>query len=378
MIKKIIKGRVQKNRRTKELIPNLKPGDIALIAHEDLDEIAANSLVEAKVKAVINVKRFSTGKYPNSGPLYLLENKIELIECVSDEIWDAVNDGDELSIIGGIIYNSSDVHLAQGKLLNLQDVKAGIIKAKENFNPQLENFIKNTIEYARKELEVIFKEIDLSHIKTVFKGRHCLIVVRGQKYKEDLQALRSYIREMKPVLIGVDGGADALLENGLKPNLIIGDMDSVSDKALKSGAEILVHAYSNGKAPGVDRMKKIGISNYKVLPIFGTSEDVAMLVAYEKGAELIVAVGTHSNVIDFLEKGRQGMSSTFLVRLKVGSILMDARGVNQLYKQKFKLKYFIALVAAALIPLIVVFIISPLAFQFARLLYLRLRLMLQV
>lgn len=378
MKKNTIKGRVLKNRRTKELVPNLKPGDIALIAHEDLDEIAANSLIGAKVKTVINVRRFSTGKYPNPGPLNLLENKISLIECVKDEIWDAVNDGDEISIIGGTIYNNSGFHLAQGKLLNLQDVKAAFKKARENFNPQLENFIKNTIEYAKRELEVIFKEIDLSHIQTTFKGRHCLIVVRGQKYKEDLHALRSYIREMKPVLIGVDGGADALLENGLKPNLIIGDMDSVSDKALKSGAEIVVHAYSDGKAPGIDRIKKLGVSNYKVLPIFGTSEDVAMLVAYEKGAELIVAVGTHSNVIDFLEKGRQGMSSTFLVRLKIGSILMDARGVNQLYKQKFRLKYLIAMAAAAFIPLLVVFIISPPAFQFARLLYLRLRLILQV
>ncbi|WP_028309503.1 putative cytokinetic ring protein SteA [Desulfitibacter alkalitolerans] len=377
-MKNTIKGRVLKNRRTKELVPNLKPGDIALIAHEDLDEIAANSLIEAKVKAVINVKRSSTGKYPNPGPLNLLEKGIAIIECVNDEIWDTVDDGDEISIIGGTIYNSSGGHLTQGKLLNLQGVKAALKKAKENFNPQLEKFIKNTIEYAKSELEVIFKEIDLSHIQTAFKGKHCLIVVRGQKYKEDLQALRSYIREMKPVLIGVDGGADALLENGLKPNLIIGDMDSVSDKALKCGAEIVVHAYRNGKAPGIDRMKNLGISNYKVLPTFGTSEDVAMLVAYEKGAELIVAVGTHSNVIDFLEKGRQGMSSTFLVRLKIGSILMDARGVNQLYKQKFKLKYFAAMVMAALIPLFIVFIISPPAFQFVRLLYLRLRLILQV
>ena len=378
MKKSTIKGRVLKNRRTKDLIPNLKPGDIALIAHEDLDEIAAKSLVEAKVKAVINVQRSSTGKYPNPGPLNLLENKVTLIECVNGEIWDAVNDGDEISIIGDRIYNSSGIQLTQGKLLNLQDVKIALKKAEENFNPQLENFIKNTIEYAKEELEVIFKEIDLSHIQTIFKERHCLIVVRGQKYKEDLQALRSYIREMKPILIGVDGGADALLENGLKPNLIIGDMDSVSDKALKSGAEIIIHAYSDGNAPGIDRMKKLDISNYKILPVFGTSEDVAMLMAYEKGAELIVAVGTHSNVIDFLEKGRQGMSSTFLVRLKIGPILMDARGVNQLYKQKFKLKYLLAMVTAALIPLLIVFIISPPTFQFVRLLYLRLRLILQV
>ncbi|KUO50524.1 MAG: thiamin pyrophosphokinase [Desulfitibacter sp. BRH_c19] len=375
---RLVKGRVLKNRRTKELVPNLKPGDIALIAHEDLDEIAANTLIEAKVKAVLNVKKSCTGKYPNPGPLNLVQKGVPLIDCINEDIWEAVNNGDEITIIGSTIYTSSGAFLAQGKLLNVQTVKAALKKAKENFNPQLESFIKNTIEYANKELEVIFKEIDTSHIKTTFKGKQCLIVVRGQKYKADLQALKSYIREMKPVLIGVDGGADALMENGLKPHLIIGDMDSVSDKALKSGAELVIHAYSNGKAPGIDRIKKLGISNYKVLPTFGTSEDVAMLLAYEKGVELIVAVGTHSNVIDFLEKGRKGMSSTFLVRIKVGSILMDARGVNQLYKQKFRLKYLIAMVSAALIPLVIVLMVSPPAFQFARLLYMRLRLILQV
>lgn len=377
-MKSLVKGSVLKNRKTKELVPNLKPGDIALIAHEDLDEIAANSLIAAKVKAVLNVKKSCTGKYPNPGPLNVLEKGIALIDCINDDIWESVSNGDEITIIGNSVYTNSGDFLAKGRLLTIQSVKADLKKAKENFNPQLESFIKNTIEYANKELEVIFKEIDTSHIQTSFKGKQCLIVVRGQKYKEDLQALRSYIREMKPILIGVDGGADALMENGLKPHLIIGDMDSVSDNALKSGAEIVVHAYSDGKAPGIDRIKKLGISNYKVLPTFGTSEDVAMLLAYEQGTELIVAVGTHSNVIDFLEKGRKGMASTFLVRLKIGSILMDARGVNQLYKQKVKLKYLLAIVSAALIPLFVVFMVSPPAFQFARLLYMRLRLIFQV
>ncbi len=377
-MKKKIKGRILKNKRTKELIPNLRQGHIALIAHEDLDEIAANSLLETKVKVVINIKKSSTGKYPNPGPYVLVKNGVTLIDNVGDEFWEKVTNGDEVFITGGKIYDKFKNLIGQGTLKTINQIKHELKKAKENFDPQLESFIKNTISYANKELASVFKKIDTSHIKTNFKGKHCLIVVRGQNYKEDLAALRSYIREMKPVLIGVDGGADALLENGLKPHVIIGDMDSVSDYALKSGAEIVVHAYTDGKAPGLKRLNDLGITDVKVIPTFGTSEDVAMLLAYEKGVDLIVAVGTHSNVIDFMEKGRKGMASTFLVRLKVGSLLMDARGVNLLYKQKFKPKYIIAMISAAFIPLFIMIIVSPPAIQFARLLYLKLRLILQV
>ena len=56
-----------------------------------------------------------------------------------------------------------------------------------------------------------------------------------------------------------------------------------------------------------------------------------MLLAYEKGAALIVSVGAHFNLIEFLDRKRGGMSSTFLTRLRIGEKLVDAKGVSRLY-----------------------------------------------
>ena len=187
-------------------------------------------------------------------------------------------------------------------------------------------------------------------------------------------AIKSYIDEVKPVLIGVDGGGDALLEFGFTPDIIIGDMDSVSDDCLLRSKEIIVHAYSDGRAPGLDRVKDLGLKS-KIFTSPGTSEDIALLLAYEKNADLIVAVGTHSNMIDFLEKGRPGMASTFLVRLKVGGILVDAKGVNKLYKSTFKTKYLWLVLGAALIPIIILIIINPLTQYLLTLLKIKLRLL---
>jgi uncharacterized membrane-anchored protein len=173
------------------------------------------------------------------------------------------------------------------------------------------------------------------------------VVARGPGDERDLRILRSYIRDFKPVLVGVDGGADALRAAGYKPDLIVGDMDSVSDEALRSGAELVVHAYPGGFAPGRERLDGLGLPS-SVLPGPGISEDVAILLAYEKGAELIVAVGTHFNLIEFLERNRAGMSSTFLTRLKVGEILVDARGVSRLFRGQVGLWPFVAFAVAGL------------------------------
>ena len=247
--------------------------------------------------------------------------------------------------------------------------------AEERLGEVLVRFVDNTLAYARKEVELIAGTVPVPPLKTRIEGRHALVVVRGFNYKEDLQAIRPYINEVRPVLIGVDGGADALREFGYRPDIVIGDMDSVSDQALREAKDVVVHAYPNGEAPGLKKVKELGIPAV-TLPLPGTSEDVAMLLAYEKGARLIVAVGTHSNVLDFLEKGRRGMGSTFLVRLKVGAILVDAKGVSQLYRSRVKFRYLLQVVAAALLPFAAVVIISPSIRQLLRLIIIQFRVLL--
>ena len=164
----------------------------------------------------------------------------------------------------------------------------------------------------------------------------------GPGHKRDLRIVRPYVRDFKPVLVAVDGGAEALLEEGWKPDVIVGDMDSVTDETLRCGAEILVHAYREGHAPGEERLRRLGVP-FQTVAAPGICEDIALLLAHEKGAELIVAVGTHFNLVEFLERSRAGMSSTFVTRLKVGEILVDAKGVSRLVSRRIGVWPLVAL-----------------------------------
>jgi uncharacterized membrane-anchored protein len=370
-----MRGTVKVDSRTKNLVKRIKPNEIAVIDHEDIDEVSARSLISARVKMVINASRSISGRYPNPGPLALVQAGIILIDNAGKDIM-SLKDNQEITVQEGTIFHD-DVKIGQGKVLEENEIRHLMKESEKNYAVEVQKFIYNTLDYAEKEIDIIVKGIENPDLKTNFEGRHSLIVVRGHDYKEDLSAIRSYIEEVKPVLIGVDGGADALLEAGYRPDIICGDMDSVTDRALKCGAELVVHAYPDGRAPGLERVKNLGME-CTVVRAPGTSEDVAMLLAYQKGTQLIVAVGTHSNVIDFLEKGRKGMASTFLVRTKIGSILVDAKGVNKLYKSSLRLKHVAGIVLAALIPLIVIFIVSPTSHQLARLLVLRIKLMLSI
>ncbi len=367
----IMRGTACLDRKTKELVKRAQPGDIAIINHRDLDEVCAQALVDAKVKAVVNASPSLSEVYPNLGPLTLVKAGIYLLDNVGLEVMEKVQEGDTVEICGNDIAVPGS-WTGHGEVLTLEKIQKKMERSKRNIGIVLEKFVQNTLEHAQHEIGLLLGDIEVPDIKTVFKKKHTLIVVRGQDYKDDLAAIRSYIEEVKPVLVGVDGGADALREFGYKPDIIIGDMDSISDETLKCGAEIIVHAYPDGRAPGMERVKKLGLTGVK-FPAPGTSEDIAMLLAYHKGTELIVALGTHSNIIEFLDKGRKGMSSTFLVRLKVGSILVDAKGVNKLYKRKVKFRYLAELVAAASVTVAIMAYQFPVTRQFLRVIWLKLK-----
>ena len=368
-----LKGIVIIDKKTKNLVKRIKPGQIAIICHADLDEIAAQSLIEAKVKAVLNATSSITGMYPNKGPGILLKAGIPLIDNLGFKIMN-LPEGQVVSIRENQVWSEGKL-IAQGSLMTDKRLEKLINETKKNLDYQLNKFITNTLNFVSKEKDIILGNIDYPNIKTNMQNKNVVIVVRGQGYKEDLNAIRPFINEEKPILIGVDGGADALLEIGYKPDLIIGDMDSISDKALRCGAELIVHAYQDGQAPGTRRLKDMQLK-YILFSAPGTSEDIAMLLAHEKGADLQVAVGTHSNMIDFLEKGRKGMASTFLVRLKVGPKLVDAKGVSKLYQPKTNLKYPSQIFCRSY-SYSNYFSMSPLLNQFIKILILKIRLIIR-
>jgi uncharacterized membrane-anchored protein len=338
------------DRRTKNLSKRLRPGEIAVIDHVDLDRMAADALVARQVVAVVNAAASISGRYPNLGPQVLIDAGIPLVDDMGQDVFAKVSEGDLVRLDGETLYVADQV-IAKGTVQTAESVAAAMAEAKAGVAVQFEAYVANTLEYLKRERDLLFDGVGVPALKTKLEGRHVLVVVRGYDYREDLAVLRPYIREYRPVMLGVDGGADALLEAGYVPKIIVGDMDSVSDAALSCGAELVVHAYRDGQAPGLRRVQNMGLDSV-LFPAAGTSEDIALLLADDLGASLIVAVGTHYTLTEFLDKGRSGGSSTWLTRLRVGSKLVEPKGVSRLYKSRISGWWLLVMVLAAFVTLL--------------------------
>jgi uncharacterized membrane-anchored protein len=350
------RGTARLDKRTKRLVKRLGPDDIAIIDHKDIDRVSAEELLESRVRVVFNVSPSATGRLPNAGPLALVRGGVRLIDCPGAELFEDVKEGESLVVRGANLYRNG-TRIVAGRALSEEDLERVLADQRGRVTDALESFAENTLHHLREESKLLSEGVQVPQLRTSFRDRHALVVARAPEAKRDLRAVGEYIREFKPILIGVDGGADRLLESGYTPELIVGDMDSVSDKALTCGAEIVVHAYPGGHAPGRERVDRLGLPS-ALLPAPGISEDIAILLAHEKGAELIVAVGTRFNLTEFLERDRAGMSSTFLTRLKVGDILVDARGVSRLFRRGAGIGPLLAFVTAGLAAIVAAVAVS--------------------
>ena len=345
------------DRRTKSITMRLNPGEIAIIDHSDLDRVSAEELINRKIVAVVNCSKSITGRYPNLGPQLLLDAGIPVVDDCGTDVLARVPDGATIRVDDEMIYLGDQV-VGKGTPLTTDLVLGAMTEAKGMVSVQIEAFAANTLEFLRREHDMLTEGIPVPQMDTEMTARHVLVVVRGYHHREDLAALRPYIREYKPVMVAVDGGADALLESGYQPDAIFGDMDSVSDEALCCGAELIVHAYPDGRAPGLDRVRELGVDAITCAAA-GTSEDIALLVADAKGASLIVVVGTHWTLEEFLDKGRPGMASTFITHLRVGGKLVNARGVHQLYQSRISGWSLLIMVLAAAATILVAVAFSP-------------------
>jgi uncharacterized membrane-anchored protein len=344
--------------RTKHLVKRLHPGDIAVIDHVNVDRIAAEELIACGVTGVLNASPSSDGKYPNAGPLMLARAGIRLVDAPEAPVFDLIRDGQQIALDGEGAVLVGEKEVLRGRVLGVAELERQLAAQRERIDEVLAEFAENTVEHVRQETDILTGAIDFPPTRVSFRDRHVLIVVRGERHRRDLKALRTYIRDVRPLIVAVDGGADGVLEAGLRPDVILGDMDSASDASLSCGAELIVHAYPDGRAPGRARLDEMGLA-YKLVPAAGTSEDVAMLMAHEKGADLIVSVGAHFNLIEFLDRKRGGMSSTFLTRLRIGERLVDAKGVSRLYRPSSTLMPLIFFVVAFLVLVTILIITSP-------------------
>jgi uncharacterized membrane-anchored protein len=355
-----VHGVARVDRRTKDLVKRMQPGEIAVINHADIDRVAAEGLIAAGVGAVLNAAPSITGRYPNGGPIRIVEAGILLVDDLGADVM-GIDEGRFVAVDVTGIVTSDGTEIGRGRVRDVADVTEAMEAARANIGEELERFAENTLEYIRHEAKITFEPLELPKLHTRFRGRHAMVVVRGHDYQSDLAALKPYLREYEPVLIGVDGGADALLDLGFRPDVIIGDFDSLTDAAVGCGAELLHHVHPDGRAPGRENLEAMGFTpgrEYQEFVAEGMSEDVAMLLAYEAGASLIVAVGTHSTMVEMLDKGRRGMSSTFLTRLRLGPVLVDAKGVHRLYEGRVRRRDILVLVLAALLTIVVIGLVA--------------------
>ena len=351
-------GRARLDRRTKHLVRRLSADDVAIIDHADLDRVSAEELVESGVRVVVNVSPSSSGKYPNRGPLTLLRGGVRLVDAPGAPLFEQLSEGEWVTVRGGSILRNGEC-LATGRVLDELELVHALDEQQARLAEAISSFADNTMRYLRDEGRLLAEGIEFPALATRIRDRHVLVVARGPGHKHDLRIVRGYIRNFKPVLVGVDGGADALREAGYRPDVIVGDMDSVTDATFACGAELVIHAYpSTGDAPGAARAELLGLP-YHAVPAPGISEDVALLLAYEKGAELIVAVGTHFNLVEFLERSRDGMSSTFMARLRVGEILVDAKGVSRLVSGRVGVWPLVAFAGGGVAAIVVAIVASP-------------------
>jgi uncharacterized membrane-anchored protein len=359
--------------KTKSLLKQLSPGQIIVICHDDLDEVAAQDIVDAKVKCIINAGHTMSGSYPTCGAAICLKHGIPIVEIARDDFL-LFCDGETVTVDVNRGRVFTEKNTVRCHSFTLDDWRRLYLEAEQRLSEQFSRFIDNTIQYVSKEKNYFVRPLTFPEVLTPIQGRHVLVVARGSGYKRDLKAIRPYIEDYRPILIGIDGGADALLENGWKPDLIVGDMDSVSEQALCCGAEIIVHAYPDGHAPGFERVSALGLPA-RTIRAPGTSEDLALLIAYEKKAEWIVTIGTHTHMIDFLEKGRKGMASTLLVHMKIGGKIINAKGVSMLYRPRPKWKWVGSLSAAGLFPLFMLIFMHPGIRHYFKILYVYLKLL---
>ncbi|MGH8970521.1 MAG: putative cytokinetic ring protein SteA [Actinomycetes bacterium] len=327
-----VSGAVRVDADTRDVLKRLRPGDLAVIDHLDLDRVSAEFLVACQVGAVVNASPSISGRYPNLGPEVLVRAGVPLLDDVGSDVLKSVDDGEALRVDGHFLYRGDQV-IATGERLTVDDVEAAMERARAGLAVQLEAFVGDTIEHLRQERGLLLDAAGVPRTRTAIDGRPVVVVVRGYGYEQDLALLRHYLRDVRPVLVGVDAGADALLDRGLTPDLVVGDLGRMSEAALTCGAEVVRHIRREATDDGGDWRDGLGADS-PAFPTDGTAEDAAMLLADIRGASLVVAVGTHTTLAEFLDRGRAGMPSAFLTRLRVGGKLVDAKAAGELHRRR--------------------------------------------
>ena len=352
-----VTGTARVDRDIERLLRRVEPGDIVVLDVLDLDRVTADALVDANIAGVVNASPSISGRYPNLGPEVLVANGIALIDETGPEVFKKVKDGAKVRMHNGGVY-SGDRRLVLGLERTDSDVNEMMHEAKSGLVAHLEAFAGNTIEFIRSESPLLIDGVGIPDIDVDLRRRHVVVVAEEPDAADDLKALKPFIKEYQPVLIGVGSGADLIRKAGYRPQLIVGDPEQISAEVLKCGAQVVLPADADGHAPGLERIQDLGVGAM-TFPAAGSAADLALLLADHHGAALIVTAGHTANIEEFFDRTRQHTNpSTFLTRLKVGEKLVDAKAVATLYRSRISGGAVAMLVMAMLIAVIVALWVS--------------------
>jgi len=350
-------GVARVDRRVDALLRRIGPGDIAVLDQVDLDRRTADALVAAEVRGVVNAAPSISGRFPNLGPEILVGARITLVDGVGPEVLRIVKDGAKLRLHEGVLYAGTK-ELARGTEQTADSVADSMIEARSGLSAQLEAFSANTIEFLRHERALVLDGVGVPEVDVAIKGRQVLVVAAGYDHTADLAALDRFIREYRPVLIGVEAGADALREAGHRPDLIVGDPNEVTASVLTCGAQVVIPAQPDGHAPGLERIQDLGVGAV-TFPAVSNPEDLALLLAEAHGADLVITVGFQATLHEFLDRGRSGSNpSTFLTRLRLGTKLVDGKAVAALHRSRVSAGVVALMVLAALVAMAAALLVS--------------------
>lgn len=314
-----------------KLLRRLRPGDVAVIDHLDLDAGSARLLVAGGVGAVVNAAPSISGRYPNLGPQVLVDAGVPVLDRVGPEIMRILTDGDRLRLDGDTLYRGAHP-VGRGARLGTESVFLATEQAKTGLRLQLEAFVGNAVEHLRVERDLLLDGDGVPGLATRLAGRPVVVVSVGHGWEDDLARLCPWVKAARPVLVGVDEGADAMRSRGLRPDVVVGNPDLMSEEALCSGAEVVVRGDRDGFATGLRRAEEHA-PRAVVFPMTGSSEDAALLLVHAHDPALIVGVGSHHALPEFVDRGRADMAAAFLTRLKVGTRFVDAAAVAAVYRR---------------------------------------------
>jgi uncharacterized membrane-anchored protein len=350
-------GPARVGRATAALLRRVGPGDIVVLDEIDLDRRTADALVAAEVAGVVNASPSVSGRYPNLGPEILVAAGITLVDGVGADVLGRVRDGSKLRLHDGLVH-LSDEQIASGVQQTQASIADQMIQAKEGMAAQLEAFSANTIEFLKRERTLVLDGLGVPEVPVPMAGREVVVVACGYDQAHDLRVLRRYLRDHRPVLIGVEAGADVLLEAGLRPDLIVGDPRGIETDTLKCGAPVVVPADADGHAPGLARVQDLGVGAI-TFAASANPEDLALLIADAHEATVVITVGFQATLHEFLDRGRSGSNpATFLTRLRLGGKVVDGQAVAALYRGRVPVPAVLALLLSALLALVVVLLMS--------------------